>query len=238
MDDLALSKTLLFRGATAQEVQSMLACLGAERRQYAKGQPIYRAGEVITSLGLVLSGNVLVEFGDFWGNTAVLDSVGPGQIFAETYACTPGEPLMVNVVAACQTQVLFLNLEHVLRVCSHACSHHNTLIRNLLALSAQKNLNLTRKIFHTSARSIRARLLSYLSYQALRSGSRSFSIPFNRQQLADYLNVDRSALSNALSKMQREGILRTERNRFELLQDPQSCDARRAGISPPPNAYP
>ena len=216
MDDLALSKTPLFRGATAQEVQSMLACLGAERRQYAKGQPIYRAGEVITSLGLVLSGNVLVEFGDFWGNTAVLDSVGPGQIFAETYACTPGEPLMVNVVAACQTQVLFLNLEHVLRVCSHACSHHNTLIRNLLALSAQKNLNLTRKIFHTSAR----------------------SIPFNRQQLADYLNVDRSALSNALSKMQREGILRTERNRFELLQDPQSCDARRAGISPPPNAYP
>ena len=169
--------------------------------------------------GLVLTGSVLIENNDLWGNTTVLDSVGPGQIFAETYACTSGEPLMVNVVAAEPVDVLFLNMDRVLQVCSHACTHHNRLIRNLLSISAQKNLNLSRKIFHTASKSIRGRLSSYLSYQAIRSGSHSFTIPFNRQQLADYLNVDRSALSNELSKMQKEGLLKVDKSRFELMYD-------------------
>lgn len=216
MDFSALSKTALFRGSTAEEVKSMLSCLGAERRSFPKGQMIYRTGDVVRSLGLVLSGSVLIENDDLWGNTTVLGHAGPGQIFAETYACTPGEPLMVNVVAAEPAEVLFLNVERVLQVCPHTCGHHNKLIRNLLALSAQKNLSLSRKIFHTSAKTIRGRLLAYLSYQAIRTGSRSFSIPFNRQQLADYLNVERSALSNELSKMQREGLIQTHRNHFEL----------------------
>ena len=194
MDFIGLSKTALFRGATPQEVENMLTCLGAEVRQFPRGEMIYRTGDVVTSLGVVLSGSVLIENDDLWGNTTVLDSIGPGQIFAETYACASGEPLMVNVVAAEPTEVLFLNVDRVLRVCSHACDHHSKLIRNLLSISAQKNLNLSRKIFHTASKSIRGRLLSYLSYQAVRSGSRSFAIPFNRQQLADYLNVDRSAL--------------------------------------------
>lgn len=217
MNALLLSKTPLFRGATPEEVETMLACLGVERRRYARGALILRTGEVVTALGMVLSGKAIIESHDLWGGTTVLDSVAPGQIFAETYACTPGEPLMVDVAAAEATEVLFLPIGRVLRVCSHACSHHAVLIRNLLALSAQKNLNLSRKIFHTSAKTIRGRLLSYLSYQAVRSGKYTFTIPFDRQQLADYLNVDRSAMSSELGKMQREGLLRTERNRFELL---------------------
>ena len=217
VDAVQLSKTALFRGAAPREVEEMLACLGGRRRSFAKGEIIYRTGERVTALGLVLTGSVLIQSSDLWGNTTVLDSVGPGQIFAETYACTPEEPLMVDVVAAEPTQALFLTVERVLTVCSHTCAHHARLVRNLLALSAQKNLNLSRKIFHTSARSIRGRLLSYLSEQAVRSGSRSFTIPYNRQQLADYLNVDRSALSNELGKMAREGLLRTERSRFTLL---------------------
>lgn len=217
VDAVQLSKTALFRGAAPREVEEMLACLGGRRRSFAKGETIYHTGERVTALGLVLTGSVLIQSSDLWGNTTVLDSVGPGQIFAETYACAPEEPLMVDVVAAEPTQVLFLTVERVLTVCSHTCAHHARLVRNLLALSAQKNLNLSRKIFHTSARSIRGRLLSYLSEQAVRSGSRSFTIPYNRQQLADYLNVDRSALSNELGKMAREGLLRTERSRFTLL---------------------
>ena len=126
---------------------------------------------------------------------------------------------MVNVTAAEDAEVLFLNVERVLRVCPRACAHHGRLLRNLLTLSAQKNLNLSRKIFHTSAKSIRGRLLSYLSDQAIRNGSRSFVIPFDRQQLADYLNVDRSALSAELGKLRREGVVLAERNRFTLLKD-------------------
>lgn len=217
MDFVFLSHTALFRGISPEEAERMLSCLGAERRQFAKGQMIYRTGDVVSSLGLVLSGQVLIESSDLWGSTTVMDSIGPGQIFAETYACTPGEPLMVDVAAAGKTEVLFLHVSRVLQVCPHTCGHHGKLIRNLLSLSSQKNLNLSRKIFHTAAKSIRGRLLSYLSYQAVRSGSRCFVIPFNRQQLADYLNVDRSALSNELSKMQRDGLLKVERNRFELI---------------------
>lgn len=217
MNFLFLTQTPLFRGTTAQELEDMLSCLGTDVRSYEKGQVICRAGDKVTSLGVVLSGSALIENDDIWGNTTVLDCVGQGQIFAETYACTPDEPLMVNVVAAEPCQVLFLNVGRVLQVCSNSCGHHNALIRNLLSLSAQKNLNLSRKIFHTSPKTIRGRLLSYLSYQSLRSGSSSFSIPFNRQQLADYLNVDRSALSNELSKMQRDGLIQVERNRFVLL---------------------
>lgn len=212
----ALSQTALFQGSTPQDTEAMLSCLGAERRQYPRGAVILRAGEAAHSLGLVLSGSVLIEHDDFWGNATVLDSVGPGQVFAESYACTPGEALMVHVSAAEASEILFLNTARVLQTCPHACPCHGLLIRNLLTLSAQKNLRLSRKIFHTAPKTIRGRLLLYLSDQALRAGGQEFTIPFNRQQLADYLNVDRSALSSELGKMQREGLLEVSRNRFRL----------------------
>ena len=219
MKGTLLANTALFRGASPQEAEAMLNCLGTAERGYTKGEQIYHSGDYVTDLGMVLSGSVLIQTDDLWGNTTVLDRIGPGQIFAETYACVPGEPLMVDVVAAEGTQVLFLNVERVLRVCSHTCAHHSKLIRNLLLLSAQKNLNLSRKIFYTSSKTIRGRLLSYLSYQARRNGTPSFTIPFNRQQLADYLNVERSALSNELSKMQRDGLLVVEKNHFTLTRN-------------------
>lgn len=194
----------------------MLSCLGAEQRQYEKGQTVLHAGDLVSALGLVLAGSVLIANEDFWGNAAVLDRAGPGQIFAETYACLPAEPLMVRASAAEPAEILFLDAGRLLRPCSHACAYHRRLVQNLLTLSAQKNLNLSRKIFHTAPKTIRGRLLSYLSDQALRANSRSFQIPFNRQQLADYLNVDRSALSHELGCMQQEGLLRTRRSWFQL----------------------
>ena len=211
-----LSETAIFQGVSPQEVEEMLECLGRIQRRFAKGEMICQAGETAEALGLVLSGSVLIENNDFWGNSSVLDRLGPGQIFAETYACIPGERMMVSVVAAEPSEVLLLHMGKVLQTCEHTCPRHVRLIRNLLAISAQKNLSLSRRIFHTSPKSIRGRLISYLSYQAAGNGSRDFTIPFNRQQLADYLNVDRSALSNELSKMQREGLLEVDKNHFYL----------------------
>ncbi len=219
MDYLFLTNTLIFRGTTPEEVKTMLPCLEAEQKKYKKGDVIFREGNKIHAMGLVLSGSVSIESNDIWGNKSILDHVNKGQVFAETYACVPNEPLMVSVVAAETTEVLFLHADRLLSVCSNTCSHHSKIIRNLLAISSQKNLNLSRRIFHTSAKSIRGRLLSYLSFQAMYHGSRNFSIPFNRQQLADYLSVDRSALSNELSKMQKEGLIKTERNHFILLEE-------------------
>lgn len=211
-----LTKTLLFRGTTETEAEAMLQCLGSYTKRYAKGEIIYRAGEVIENMGMVLSGSVHIENDDVWGNKSILSLVGAGQMFAETYACIPGEPLMINVTAAEKTEVLFLNTSRLLQTCTSSCTHHNKLIKNLLQISAQKNLILSRRILHTSSKSIRGRLLSYLSEQVMQSGNYQFTIPFNRQQLADYLGVDRSAMSSELSKMQRDGILMYKKNTFVL----------------------
>ena len=211
-----LSTTVLFQGMSEGDIQSILKCLGTEEKHFPKGSIIYHTGQIVTSLGVVLSGAVCIENDDIWGNKSILAYIGPGEVFAETYACISEEPLMVNVVAAEICDILFINTRRLLNPCSGNCSYHNKVIRNLLTISAQKNLNLSNRIFHTSSKSIRGRLLSYLSFQATRQGVYEFSIPFNRQQLADYLNVDRSALSNELSKMQKEGILSYQKNHFRL----------------------
>ncbi|MDY3618783.1 Crp/Fnr family transcriptional regulator [Agathobaculum sp.] len=216
MDYLFLSRTALFHGASAEEVESMLNCLCAVSRRFAKGAEIFRAGEVVSSMGLVLSGALHIENNDLWGNKSIINRIPAGHIFAETYACIPGEPLMVNVSAAEPCEVLFLSPARLLKTCPSACPHHMRLIQNLLAVTAQKNLALSRRILHTTPKTIRKRLTSYLAYEAARRGSVSFSIPFDRQQLADYLSVDRSALSNELSKMQRDGLLRVRKNEFVL----------------------
>ncbi len=211
-----ISKSALFRGIAPGEIEAMLHCLQARTRAYRKGERIYHMGQPVSEVGVVLAGGVTIESDDVWGNRTIIDHIGPGQSFAEAYACVPGEPLTVDVVAAEHCEALFLNTERVLTSCSSACAHHNRLVKNLLTVTAQKNLALTRRMFHLSPKSIRGKLLSYLSFQAIRQGCYRFEIPFNRQQLADYLGVDRSALSNELSKMARDGLLSYERNVFIL----------------------
>ncbi len=216
MDPLFLTKTPLFQGIAPKELEQMLGCLGASARQYGKGQTIYHVGETVEQMGVVVTGSVHVVQDDVWGNRSIWAQVGPGQVFAETYASLPGEVLNVGVEAVEETQVLFLDVGRVLQVCPGGCPFHSRLLRNLLQVMALKNLNLTRKISHITPRSIRERMLAYLSNEAVRQGTMDFRIPFNRQQLADYLSVDRSALSAELSKMKREGLLDYQKNHFVL----------------------
>jgi CRP-like cAMP-binding protein len=216
MDLSLLSNTALFRGDTPEEIEAMLKCLGAEERRFQRGETIMRAGVPADAMGMVLSGSVSIESDDVWGNKSVLSAVGPGQVFAETYACVPGVPMMVSAVALADCSILFMNAAKLLQTCPQACSHHVKLIRRLLQISSQKNLSLSHRIFHTAPKSIRGRLLSYLSFQAETQGSYEFTIPFNRQQLADYLSVDRSAMSSELGKMSRDGLIQVDRNHFRL----------------------
>lgn len=211
-----LIKTKLFRGIEAEDLKAMLQCLGAFTQNYKKDEVIYRTGERILAMGIVMSGSVNVENHDVRGNKNILDNIGCGQVFAEAYACVPGERMMVDATAAEDTEILFLNVGKVLKTCPKSCVFHSRLIANLLEVLAIKNLNLTRKISHISPKTIRERLLSYLSFQAMQQGEYDFEIPFNRQQLADYLGVDRSAMSNELGKMQREGLLVCKKSRFHL----------------------
>ena len=167
MNYFKLARTPLFAGTTEEEIKQMLTCLKAVERNYKKGETIYCAGDVTTEIGLVLSGSVLIENVDAWGNCSVLDKVGEGRIFAESYACVPGERLMVNVTAQEPAGILFLDVTKMLQICPNACSYHQKLLKNLLSVSARKNLRLSRRIFNTSSKSIRGRLLSYLSYESM-----------------------------------------------------------------------
>lgn len=211
-----LKKTSLFRGTSEDELPTLLECLRPSMRDYAKNELILRQGEDVTAVGLVLTGRVHVIEEDFWGNRNILADVLPGDLFAEAYAFLPGELLRVSVIAQEPSRIMLVESRRMLEICSSACRFHTRLVQNVLAESARKNLALTRKLSHMSKRNTREKLLSYLSGQSLASGSETFEIPFNRQQLADYLCVDRSAMSNELCKMRDEGLLTFERSGFHL----------------------
>jgi len=214
-----LCNTQLFRGINESDLRAMMTCLSPWERCYRKGETIIAEGVETDAVGVVLSGRVIIEHSDLWGTNSILGNVDPGGVFAETYACIPGETTLIHVTAAEDSRVLYLNVGKILTTCSNACVFHARLIKNLLSVCAIKSLQLSSRIIHTTSKSIRGRLLSYLSDMAKKSGSLSFNIPFNRQQLADYLGVDRSTMCNELSKMQKEGMIRYERNSFVIKAD-------------------
>ena len=211
-----LINSQLFRGLDEAEITSLLGCLNAVERSFQKGEVILSEGSITENIGIVLSGMAVISCNDIWGNTSILGNVAPGSVFAEVYACIPGQPMLVTVSAVEDTSVLFMNVGRVLATCTNACPFHTRLVRNLLTVCAHKSLQLSQRIQHTSSKFIRGRLMSYFSECAKRAGSNSFLIPHNRQQLADYLNVDRSTMCNELSKMQKDGIIEYERNRILL----------------------
>lgn len=185
-----------------------------------KGDVILNAGSIVTDIGLVLSGSVRIEHTDLWGNKSILGITPAGGVFAESYACIPNEPMMVDAIANEDCDILFINVPKLFMPCS-ACLSQNRLIQNLVMISAGKNLQLSRRSLHTSPKTIRGRLFSYFSQQVSAQGSRKIVIPFDRQQLADYLNLDRSALSKELGKMRNDGLIEYNKNTFEIKIDIQ-----------------
>lgn len=211
-----LRQTPLFRGLNDTQILTMLGCLSAVRREYPKGEFVLAEGDLVGAFGLVLSGNVLVVQEDFWGNRNIIASIGVGEVFAESYACTAGVPLAVSVIAQETTVALFLDVRKLLTTCATACDYHNAVVHNLVAMLAAKNLRMNEKLQHMMQRSTREKLLSFLSAESRRLGRAAFEIPFNRQQLADYLSVDRSAMSSELCRLRDEGVLTFSKNHFEL----------------------
>ena len=211
-----LENTKLFQGIAKAELKDMLSCLSASKRTYQKGECVFSRGERITSVAMLLEGCIRIQKEDYWGNLSILSEISEGEIFGEVYACLGTDEILNDAVAVKESTVLFLDIDRVLTVCPSACRFHGRLIRNMLSAMALKNKMLTQKLEHMSRRTTREKLLSYLSEQSLKAGSSSFDIPFNRQQLADFLSVDRSAMSNELCKMRDEGILLFDRNHFVL----------------------
>ena len=206
----------LFSGISEAELDAMLSCLKAESRDFPKDAFLLRTGDTAESIGLVLSGSVLVIQEDIWGNRNILSKAGPGQTFAAAFACAPGSRLNASVVAEVPVTAMFLNVKRILTVCPSACAHHSRIIRNLLGELAEKNLRFSEKLTHMGQRTTRAKLMSYFSAEAQRLGTYEFDIPFSRQQLADYLGVERSGLSLELGKMKRDGLLDFHKSHFAL----------------------
>ena len=218
MNDFSvLKKSPLFYGVTDGELGSLIKCLGCSFKAYGKGESVYHAGDFAREIGLVVSGRVHILTNDAWGNSNILADTAEGETFAEAYVCGGDGALPVSVVAAEESEIMFFDFQRVTTTCSSACVFHTMLIRNMIGVFARKNIMLADKMEHITKRTTREKLLSYLSKQAALAGSGSFTIPFDRQQLADYLSVERSGLSAEMSKLKADGVIDYRKNRFELL---------------------
>lgn len=213
-----LKRSWLFAGVTDSEIETMLSCLDAKVRSYRKGEYVFRQGERIDQIALVAKGELYVQQDDYWGDRSIIHGVSAGELFGEAYLAPESGIMLTDVIAAQDSTVLFFHVRRIITTCSNACRFHTAVVQNLFFSLSEKNQKLMQKLSHMSRRTTREKLISYLSEESKRHNSSSFTIPFNRQQLADFLSVDRSAMSNELGKMRDEGLLEFEKNQFRLLQ--------------------
>lgn len=211
-----ITDTALFQGFTDEETEAVLHCISAKTVFFEKNEFIFHCGENITHIGLLIMGCAHIIKEDIWGNRNIIAEITSGQLFAEAYACMQKTTIGVSVIAATHTEVLFLDIQKILTPCACSCSFHTKMISNLLSIIAKKNIQLNEKLEYVTKRSTREKLLSYLYAFSQKEGKTEFIIPFNRQQLADYLSVDRSAMSNELCKLRDEGYINFHKNKFTL----------------------
>lgn len=212
-----LRKCPLFNQIEDESLVRALVCLGAKEKSYKKGDTVLTEGQEAKYFGIVLKGSVQLERVDYYGNRSILTSIEPSQLFGEAFACAGIKSLPIDVIAAEDTDILFIDVKRAASSCDAACAFHAQLIINLLNIVAKKNLVLHQKIEITSKHSTREKLMTYLFLQEKNTGSRTFTIPYNRQELADYLGVERSGLSAEISKLRNEKVLECKRSTFTLL---------------------
>jgi CRP-like cAMP-binding protein len=214
----SLSNCTLFAGVAPSDLRDMVSCLGGRVVEAAKGEPVFLEGDPTQFMGVVLSGAVQVVRDDYYGNRSVLTVIQPGGVFAEAFACAGLPTMPVSVIALQPSTVLLLDPMRILTVCPNACRFHHQVVQNYLREMAQKNLLLTQKIRYMSKKTTKEKVMAFLLDQAKAHGCSEFTIPYDRQALADYLGVERSAMSAEISKLKKAGVLDTNGAWFSLLQ--------------------
>ena len=212
-----LKKCELFRRIEDENLLRMLTCLGARVEFFDKKYTVMAEGSAAKYIGIVLTGAANTVQVDYYGNRSILGSINAGEIFGSAFACAEAECMPVSIVASEPCEVMLIDCSHIMHTCSNNCGFHQQLIYNLMKDMAQKVLEFHERIEITSKRSTRERLMAYLAICAKKAGADSFEIPFDRQELADYLEVDRSGLSAEISKLRAEGILESNKRKFKLL---------------------
>ncbi len=211
-----LKKCPLFNGIDEQDLFKMLECLNAKVISFDKKYTIFAEGSKADHIGIMLSGSAQTVQVDYYGNRSILGNINASEEFAEAFACAKFDLLPVSIVATEPCTVMIIDRDRILNACENGCDFHRRLVFNLMQSLAQKTVMLHRKIEIISKRTTKEKLMAYLMLYAKRTGSNSFDIPFDRQQLADYLEVDRSGLSAEIGKLQKEGVLKSRKNHFEL----------------------
>ena len=211
-----LKKCPLFEGIEDSDLLKMLTCLGVKTDFYDKKYTVLSEATPAKYIGVVLSGSVQVIQVDYYGNRSILSGLSAGEVFAEAFACAEVGSMPVSVIANEPCEIMMIDSSHILHTCQNNCGFHQRLIYNLMKDLATKTILFHQRIEVTSKRTTRDKLLTYLMMQAKRAGSREFDIPFDRQELADYLEVERSGLSSEIGKLRREGILDSEKKHFVL----------------------
>lgn len=211
-----LASSTLFKGMTEEELKAVLNCLKAVPKNFLKDEYIFHMGDTIRQMGLVLTGSVHLSKEDYWGRKTIHAEIGQGDIFAESFASAVHKSPL-NAYCAKNSTILFMDIHKVLSVCGSSCSFHNTLIHNFVGVLAEKNIKMSAKIENLTQKTTKDKLLIYLSNQSQLQQNAKFTIPFNRQELADYLSVDRSAMSMELGKLRDQGIIAYNKNTFEIL---------------------
>lgn len=211
-----LKRTKLFAGVGDDEISAMLSCLGARLYNYKKGEYVLRQGEHLSDIIVLVEGNLHIQKDDYWGNRSILGQVAVGEMFGEAYVAPESGALLNDVVATENSSVIFFDVRKIITTCSSGCRFHYMIVQNMFFAISDKNRKLVQKLGHMSKRTTREKLISYLSEESKKQNSSNFTIPFNRQQLADFLSVDRSAMSNELCKMRDEGLIEFDKNYFKL----------------------
>ena len=221
-----LEGVALFERIAVQDLLRTLECLNAQVVSVRQGQVILHQGDPAVKLGVVLRGGVHVMTDDEQGNHTIIAIIHEKEMFGDMFACAGTAALPVSVVAAQDGLVLLLEHERMITGCRRGCMAHSRLVTNLLRMIARKNLKLKQKLDIVTRKTTREKLYAYLLVQQNAAGTARFRIPFDRQALADYLGVERSAMSAELSKMKRMGMIDYKKNEFEILHPPGEGEVR------------
>jgi len=212
-----LRKCSLFNEIRDEDLIALLGCLGAKTEQFDKKYTIFAEGNPAKYIGIVLSGSVQIERVDFYGNRSIISAVEPAEVFAEAFACAELPAMPVSIIANEPSEIMLIDCFRIMHSCEKSCGFHQQIIFNLMKNLAMKNILFHQKIEITAKRTTRDKLMAYLMFVAKKAGKASFDIPFDRQELADYLEVDRSGLSAEIGKLKKEGIIDCQKRHFELL---------------------
>lgn len=212
-----LEKCPLFKGVQRDDISGILKCFEVKIKEYRKGETVFLQGDAVNFFGIVLEGSIQIIRNDYYGNRSIVTTAMPSQLFAETFAFTKASSVPLSAWASSDSTIMLINPEKIIGQCSRACSFHSRIISNLIKVMASKNLEINKKLEIVSKRTTRDKLMTYLFLTSQELGIKSFTVPFNRQELADYLEVDRSGLSAEISKLKKDGKLLCRRSEFTIL---------------------